>query len=209
MEWEDWGEAKGYWRLQKGMKRVEEDEEAVRGWERNATQDALVGSVSGLWGLGGGGVNPCSLPHPDLKVPAHPETVLDFGTSLPYTQLQIISSRIKDQKCAPYSIPASFNYLHLLHLQVGPYLETVWVLVHKSQVLHNTSFSLLASLSVPLDTGPHLLKLYCTWLSAPTVKKEPRTLISNTPIVLTASGKPSPITSHIICRHGSKIVTRM
>ena len=116
MEWEDWGEAKGYWRLQKGMKSVEEDEEAVRGWERNATQDALVGSVSGLWELGGGGVDPCSLPHPDLKVPAHPETVLDFGTSLPYTQLQIISSRIKAQKCAPYSIPASFNYLHLLHL---------------------------------------------------------------------------------------------
>lgn len=120
------------------MTRVEEDEEAVRGWERNATRDALVGSVSGLWGLGGGGVDPCSLLYLDLKVPAHPETVLDFGTSLPYTTLLIISSRIKAQKCAPYSIPASFNYLYLLYLQVGPHLEIV--LVHKSLVLHDTSF---------------------------------------------------------------------
>lgn len=172
-------------------------------------QGALVGPVSGLWGLEVGGVDPCPLPHPDLKVPAHPETVLDFGTSLPYTPLQIISSRIIAQKCAPYSIPASFNYLLLLHLQAGPHLGTVWVLVHKSLVLQNTSLSLLASLSVPLDTGPHLLKLYCTWLSDPTIKKEPRTLISNTPILLTASGQHSPITSYIICRQGSKIVTRM
>ena len=198
----------------KGTDIYRRDEEGWRRWRSSEGMrekchtGCAVGSVSGLWGLGGGGVDPCSLLYLDLKVPAHPETVLDFGTSLPYTTLLIISSRIKAQKCAPYSIPASFNYLHLLHLQVGPYLETVWVLVHKSQVLHNTSFSLLASLSVPLDTGPHLLKLYCTWLSAPTVKKEPRTLISNTPIVLTASGQPSPITSYIICRYGSKIVTR-
>ena len=80
---------------------------------RFGMQQALRGRFSGL---GGGGVDQCSLPHPDIKVPANPETVLDFGTSLPYTQLQIISSRIKAQKCAPYSIPASFNYLHLLHL---------------------------------------------------------------------------------------------
>lgn len=89
-------------------------------------------------GAGGGGMDPCSLLYPDLKVPAHPETVLDFGTSLPYTTLLIISSRIKAQKCTPYSIPASFNYLYLLHLQVGPHLEIV--LVHKSLVLHDTSF---------------------------------------------------------------------
>lgn len=184
-----------------GMKRVEEDEEAVRGDEREMPRGCAGRfSVSGLWGLG-------------VAVWIHAlcfiwisksPTLRDcpgFWDFLPYTTLLIISSRIKAQKCAPYSIPASFNYLYLLYLQVGPHLEIV--LVHKSLVLH-WHFFLLASLSVPLDTGPHLLKLYGTWLSAPTVKKEPE-LISNTPIVPTASGQPSPITSYIICRYGSKI----
>lgn len=211
MEWEDWGEAKGSWCLQKGMKRVEEDAAGME-WERNDATHTRAGCPgrSSVWtmGAGGGGVDPRPLPNPDLKVPAHPETVLDFGTPLLYTPLQIISSRIIAQKCAPYSIPASFNYLHLLHLQAGPHLRTAWVLVHKSLVLQNT-FSRLASLSVPLDTGPHLLKLYCTWLSDPTIKKEPRTLISNTPILLTASGQHSPIISYIICRQEFKIVTRI
>lgn len=99
MEREGWGEAEGYWRLRKRMKRVEEAE-AVKGW-REKFHTGCPGRFS-AWVTGE--ADPCSLSPPDLKVPAPPwdcPWISGLPSSTPHYRSQVQESELRNVPPTP------------------------------------------------------------------------------------------------------------